>query len=72
MLEAGEALAGFAFGDFYAEPSPQVELRRTGRAWHWGKVLFEQWWLSPPGPRREVLRVALGLGARWLGIPAIV
>jgi len=49
-----------------------VELRRTGRAWHWGKVLFEQWWLSPPGPRREVLRVALGLGARWLGIPAIV
>ena len=72
MLEAGEALAGFAFGDFYAEPSPQVELRRTGRAWHWGKVLFEQWWLSPPGPRREVLRLALGLGARWLGIPAIV
>lgn len=71
MLEAGETMAGFAFGDFFAEPSPQVELRRLGRAWHVGKVLFEQWWLTPPGPRREALRVALGLGARWLGIPGV-
>jgi sulfide:quinone oxidoreductase len=71
MLEAGEAMAGFAFGNFFAEPSPQVELRRLGRAWHLGKVLFEQWWLTPPGPRREALRMALGLGARWLGIPAV-
>lgn len=71
MLEAGESMAGFAFGDFFAEPSPQVELRRLGRSWHLGKVLFEQWWLTPPGPRREALRVALGLGARWLGIPAV-
>jgi len=71
MLEAGEAMAGFAFGDFFAEPGPRVELRRLGRAWHWGKVLFEQWWLAPPGPRREALRVALSLGARWLGIPLV-
>lgn len=71
VLEAGEAMAGFAFGDFFAEPSPQVELRRLGRAWHWGKVLFEQWWLSPPGPRREALRLALALGARRLGIPTV-
>ncbi len=71
MLEAGEGMAGFAFGDFFAEPSPTVELRRLGRAWHWGKVLFEQWWLTPPGPRREALRMALGLGARWLGIPPV-
>ncbi len=71
MLEAGEAMAGFAFGNFFAEPSPQVELRRLGRAWHLGKVLFEQWWLAPPGPRREALRLALGFGARWLGIPAV-
>ena len=71
MLEAGEATAGFAFGDFFAEPSPKVELRRLGRSWHWGKVLFEQWWLTPPGPRREALRMALGLGARWLGVPAV-
>lgn len=72
MLEAGEGLAGFAFGNFFAEPSPQVELRQLGRAWHWGKVLFEQWWLSPPGPRREALRLALSVGARWFGIPAAV
>ncbi len=28
MLEAGEAMAGFAFGDFFAEPTPQVELEK--------------------------------------------
>jgi len=71
MLEAGESIAGFAFGDFFGEPSPRVELRRLGRAWHWGKVLFEQWWLASPGPRRETLRVALSLGARWLGVPLV-
>lgn len=71
MLEAGESMAGFAFGDFFAEPSPQVELRRLGRAWHWGKVLFERWWLASPGPRRETLRAALSLGARWLGVPLV-
>lgn len=71
MLEAGEAMAGFAFGNFFGEPSPRVELRRPGRSWHWGKVLFEQWWLASPGPRRETLRVALSLGARWLGVPLV-
>jgi len=71
MLEAGESMAGFAFGDFFAKPSPRVELRRLGRAWHWGKVLFEQWWLASPGPRRETLRLALSLGARWLGVPLV-
>jgi sulfide:quinone oxidoreductase len=72
MLEAGEDLAGFAYGNFFAEPSPQIELRRIGRTWHWGKVLFEQWWLSPYGPRRESLRLALALGGKALGIPIIV
>lgn len=41
MLEAGEHLAGFAFGDFYATPSPEIHLRDVGKAWHLGKVLFE-------------------------------
>jgi hypothetical protein len=49
MLEAGEDLAGFAFGNFFAEPSPDVRLRRIGRPWHLGKVLFERWWLMPFG-----------------------
>ena len=72
MLEAGENLAGFAYGNFFAEPSPQIELRKIGRTWHWGKVLFEQWWLSPYGSRRETLRLALTLGGKALGIPVVV
>ena len=72
MLEAGEGMAGFAFGNFFAEPSPQVELRQLGRAWHWGKVLLERWWLAPPGVEREALRVILSLGVRWFGLPAVV
>ena len=69
MLEAGEDVAGFAFGDFFAEPSPQIHLRQMGWTWHVGKVLFEQWWLAPYGLRREVLRQALHFGGRALGIP---
>jgi sulfide:quinone oxidoreductase len=72
MLEAGESIAGFAFGNFYAEPSPQVELRQMGRTWHLGKVLFEQWWLAPFGPRRAALQLALALGGKALGIPVVL
>ncbi len=72
MLEAGEGVAGFAFGDFFAVPSSQLELRNIGRAWHLGKVLFEQWWLSPFGIRKVMLRSALSLGARVLKIPVSV
>jgi len=69
MLEAGDDLAGFAFGDFFAQPSPQVQLRRIGRSWHLGKVLFERWWLAPFGLRRRVLQLALELGGRAQGVP---
>lgn len=69
MLEAGEDVAGFAYGDFFAEPSPQIQLRQMGWTWHMGKVLFEQWWLAPYGLRREVLRQVLHVGGRALGIP---
>jgi hypothetical protein len=34
MLEAGEHLAGFAYGDFYATPSPEIHMRNVGKAWH--------------------------------------
>lgn len=68
MLEAGRGIAGMAFGNFFATPSPQVELGRPGHVWHWGKVLFEQWWLTPPGARRNTLRAALTLGARSKGL----
>lgn len=69
MLEAGEGVAGFAFGDFFAEPSPKLELRNLGRVWHLGKVVFEQWWLSPFGIKRSVLRQLINLGSRVLKLP---
>jgi sulfide:quinone oxidoreductase len=69
MLEAGGDMAGFAFGNFFAEPSPQVELRTIGKAWHWGKVLLEKWWLSPIGRKRDLLAAALRAGGRLYGVP---
>ncbi len=72
VLEAGEDLAGFAFGNFFAEPSPQVQLRKIGRAWHLGKVLFEKWWLAPIGLKRELIRLAIKLGGKAYGIPVVL
>jgi sulfide:quinone oxidoreductase len=72
MLEAGQGIAGFAFGDFFAEPSPDVRLKNAGPAWHYGKILFEKWWLSPKGLRQDVLGVALKLGARIYGVPVVL
>jgi sulfide:quinone oxidoreductase len=45
FLEMGAGRAGFAGGDFYATPEPRVKMQRPGYHWHWGKVLFEKWWL---------------------------
>ncbi|MDO8445732.1 MAG: FAD/NAD(P)-binding oxidoreductase [Deltaproteobacteria bacterium] len=45
FLEMGQGIAGFASGNFYAEPKPLVNLKNPGRLWHWGKVAFEKWWL---------------------------
>ncbi len=72
MLEAGEDVAGFAFGNFFAEPVPQVQLRNLGRAWHIGKILFEQWWLAPLGLKRDVLALALKLGGKAYGVPVVM
>ncbi len=69
MLEAGEDLAGFAFGNFFAEPAPQVQLRRIGKAWHLGKVLFEKWWLAPVGFRRSLIGWVIKAGGRLYGVP---
>ncbi len=72
MLETGEDLAGFAYGNFFAEPSPDVKLRQVGKAWHVGKVLFEKWWLSAPGWKRASYGAALKIGGRFWGIPIAV
>ncbi len=69
MLEAGEGLAGFAFGNFFAEPAPEVQLRRIGKAWHLGKVLFEKRWLAPAGFRRSLIGWVIKAGGRLYGIP---
>lgn len=68
MLEAGDGLAGVAFGDFFHQPSPDVQVKAISKSWHLGKVLFEQWWLSPWGPRRTLLKSALAVGSRLSGI----
>ena len=68
-VELGSGRAAFAAGDFYAEPDPRVTLRRPGRAWHLGKVLFERYSL---GGRfeRPFAGLMLRAGARILDIPA--
>lgn len=42
FVETGDGRAGFGSGDFYADPAPRVRMRRPGRLWHAGKVLFEK------------------------------
>jgi sulfide:quinone oxidoreductase len=69
MLESGEHLAGFAYGDFFATPAPRIHLKDVGRAWHSGKVLFEKWWLAEPGVRKSALGVLLTTGGKLAGIP---
>jgi sulfide:quinone oxidoreductase len=69
MLEAGEDLAGFAYGNFFEEPHPQVHLKKIGRKWHIGKVLFEKWWLSPFGLKKTIYKNLLQSGGKIIGIP---
>jgi sulfide:quinone oxidoreductase len=69
MLEAGEHAAGFASGQFLAEPSPQLKLRPIGKSWHLGKVIFEKWWLAAPGVKKKALRLLMELGAKALRVP---
>jgi sulfide:quinone oxidoreductase len=45
FIEMGGGIAGFARGNFYAEPAPAIRAYRPGRHWHAGKVAFERhWW----------------------------
>jgi sulfide:quinone oxidoreductase len=69
MLEAGEELAGFAYGDFYASPHPDVKMKQLGKSWHLGKVLFEKWWLAPVGLKKSILKMMLISGGKILRIP---
>jgi sulfide:quinone oxidoreductase len=45
FIELGDGKAGFARGDFYAEPVPTVKMYTPAPHWHAAKVLFEKdWW----------------------------
>lgn len=45
FIETGAARAGIGKGNFYAEPTPQVEMRGPSLLWHAGKILYEKYWL---------------------------
>lgn len=69
MLEAGEHSAGFAYGNFFGEPSPDVKIRNVGRSWHYGKVIFEKWWLASFGIKKSLLKFLLKIGSSIMRIP---
>ena len=43
FLETGDGAAGFASGDFYAQPR-RISMRRPSRLWLLAKVLLEKYW----------------------------
>lgn len=45
FLELGDGRAGYASGNFYGDPKPEVYMKKPSRLWRWGKVLFEKWWM---------------------------
>lgn len=44
-VETGDGRAGFGRGDFFAEPTPEVRFHPPRPWWHWGKVVWEKYWL---------------------------
>jgi sulfide:quinone oxidoreductase len=68
-VEAGAGRAAFAVGEFFAEPSPTLDLRPPGRGWHAGKVLFERSWVGGRLERR-LARAGLASGSRLVGVKA--
>lgn len=68
-IEMGGGTAGFASGDFYAEPDPAVPVPRSGRILHTGKILYEKWWMGE-GLTHTAAGLGLRLGSRLLGIQA--
>lgn len=45
VLELGSNLATFVRGTFYNLPHPNVNMLPPLPLWHWGRILFEKWWL---------------------------
>lgn len=45
FVEIGDGRAAVGAGNFYGEPTPQVQMKAPSRRWHLSKVLFEKHWL---------------------------
>lgn len=44
FIELGNGRAGYASGNFYADPKPMLKMKEPSALWHLAKVLFEKWW----------------------------
>ena len=44
-IETGGPVAGYASGDFYADPKPALKIGHPSRLNHINKLIFERWWL---------------------------
>ncbi len=71
MVEIGGGAAAMGAGNFYATPNPMVKLEPPSAVWHWGKVLFEKYWLST-GIVREFHRALIIAGAKTKNVDARV
>jgi sulfide:quinone oxidoreductase len=45
FLDTGYGKTAYVKGNFYAEPDPEVRMRRPSRIWHWVKEGFVRTWL---------------------------
>ncbi|MGC2517877.1 MAG: FAD/NAD(P)-binding oxidoreductase [Burkholderiales bacterium] len=45
FIETGGGRAAFGSGNFYADPAPQIKLKRPSVMLHLGKVAYEKFWL---------------------------
>jgi len=45
FIETGDGRAAFGSGNFYADPAPQIGLKRPSTILHLGKVAYEKYWL---------------------------
>lgn len=44
FLELGKGKAGYAGGNFYGSPLPEVKMKKPSFIWHWMKIWFEKYW----------------------------
>jgi sulfide:quinone oxidoreductase len=45
FLEAGNSKAGYIHGNFLVRPEPRVTITEPNVTFHWGKVVYEKYWL---------------------------